>query len=161
MTLFSKVTNYPFICSIDISLTGNIISDSGDFDNSVTSGALFVKSHFRKGDIQFSEQSKETDAGVLYTQKLRLSFNSSDVYRSKRLDLVHAARFVKIKLTDDTEYILGRNDYTQNRPLEVAVKSDLQTSTIEFSAESILPLTRFTNNVVTGFPGYIPVILGM
>lgn len=161
MDIFSKVSNFPFICAIEISLTGEIISKSDDFHTSITSGALFLKSHFRKGDIQFSEQSKETDAGILYSQKLRISYNSSDVKRSKRIGLVHAARFVKIELSDGTEYIIGRNDYTQNRPLEVSVKSDLQTSVIEFYAESIVPVTKFTNNVITGFPGYIPIILGM
>lgn len=161
METFSKVTNFPYICAIDISLTGMVISDAGDFHSSTTSGALFMKSHFRKGDIQFSEQSEKQDAGVIYKQKLRITFNSSDSKRSKRMDLIHAARFVRITMTDDTEFIIGRNDYTQNRPLDVTVKSDLQTSTIEFYAESITPLTKYNQNVILGFPGFIPVILGL
>lgn len=164
MQLLKKVSGTPNICSIYLDFTGDSINldvNSSSFHGTVlTNGATF-ETHFQRGSVSFSEESSEVAAGTLFKQKLSISFNSSDQYRSERILEYNKTKNIILKLSNGECFIMGRNDFKQNRSPIITTSSTFQKTIVEFYTESIIPISRYLDLTVFGFPEIIPLYFGI
>lgn len=162
MELQEKVKSLPHVCGIELDFDGQLIPSAGEelinFYNSYPSNNEFVKAYFGLKTVRFKESSVDTRSGVYFNQGLVIQFPSNDVNRSSRLDLFKKVKFIKIKLTNNTEMVFGRNDYFQNKKPEVKIESDLNISKVTFSTKSIFPLGFLIVDMgAVGFPVDVPI----
>lgn len=141
MAIFDKVKGNPQICGVELDFDGQLTPEKSNaiqnFYNSSSIGAEWNASYFGKTTVSFSETSKNSNAGVSYNQSLSIKFPSNDNSRSERLETFKFVKFVKIKFTNNTQLVIGRNDYFQNTPPTVTINSDNKFSIITFNVVSI------------------------
>lgn len=162
MDYSKKVASVPNICKIYLDFTGKSLAfnpDDVNFNDTVISNGLIQETYFQKGSVQFTESSAETAAGVKYEQKLNLSFNSADNQRAIRIHDLHNIRHVILELTNGELLIMGRNDYFQNKKPIVSTNSTHIKTTAEITTESVIPLTKYIGNAISGLPEIIPLML--
>ncbi len=160
---FSKpVYSVPNICKVYFSFSGKSLAYNPlepEFENTILSNGLIQETYFHKGSIQFSENSKQINAGTIYEQTLSISFNSSDANRSTRITTLEKANHIIIILTNGEKFIMGRNDFYQNKkPILNTTNNHIKTSA-EFYCESIIPISKYIGNVLIGTPGIVPLDL--
>ena len=159
MDLFKKVSSVPNICKIFFDLTGSSIAyapEDPNFENSLLTNGFLVDVYFQKSSIQFSEESSEENAGIRYTQTLNLSFVNSDALRADRLQELHRVRNIIIKLTNGETFVLGRNDFYQNKKPSLKSQSSLVKTSLEFYSESTVPITKYIGNILVNIPDAVP-----
>ncbi len=142
--LLDKVKELPHVCGIELDLYGSLSPSSSKdflkFYNSYEYNNAFMAAYFGQKTIRFGEISSDTTAGLIHTQTLTIQFPSNDLNRAARLDIFKKVKFIKIKLNNNTEMVMGRNDYFQNKKPSVKISSNLKTSRVTFQTRSIVAL---------------------
>lgn len=164
MSLFTKtkVSSVPKICAVYFDLSGKSIAfnpDAVNFHHTVITNGFIEESYFHKSTIQFSESASELAAGTKFEQKLSMSFNNSDPNRADRMMELFTVRHIILELTNGERLVLGRNDYFQNKKPIISVNSDHIKLTAEFYSESIIPISKYIDNVLIGLPNILPMTL--
>lgn len=163
MQLLEKVTFNPNICGVELGFTGNLLASSipewQEFYNSYMSGIDFTKTYIGLGSVAFEEQSAESAAGISYKQKIIIRFPVTDSKRAERLALMHQVRFLKLKLTNGLDLVIGRNDYQQNARPKIKTESNIKMGEITFETVSITPAGFVANAQAYGLPTFIPISL--
>lgn len=164
MNLLNKVSSTPSICEILLDFTGESINYSlqeVNFKNTLLTNGLITETHFQKGNVSFSEQSAESKAGLYFKQTLSITFNSSDKDRYERILKYHCTKNIIIVLNNGERFLMGRNDFKQNRRPKIESTNTHQKSTIEFYTESIVPISKYLGTVIVGLPEIIPLHFGI
>ncbi|HLV52168.1 MAG TPA: hypothetical protein VKY44_09465 [Flavobacterium sp.] len=162
MDYSKKVPSVPNICKVYFDFTGRSLAlnpEEPDFNDTVLSNGFIQETYFHKGSIQFSENSSETTAGVKYEQTINISFNSSDKDRIPRIQQLHTVKHIILKLTNGEQLLIGRNDYFQNKKPKTSTTNNHAKTIVEYYTESILPVSNYIGNVITGLPEIIPLVL--
>jgi hypothetical protein len=163
MSLYSKQKGYlTNVCDVQISFTGLLFPSNVEgwqqFYNSLGVDIEFLNLYFSKASVSFTEESKDSNSGIYYTQKLILSFPERfDDKRSERIDSLHKLKFVQINFNNGKSLVLGRNDYLQNRRPVVTVKSDLKYTQVQIETDSIVPSGYNSSDVSFGLPTFFPI----
>ena len=163
MALFDKVKSVPNICGIQLAFNGellpSIIEGYQPFINSLMQSTEFTKAYFGIGSVSFSEESDDSAAGTSWTQKLVIRFPGSDDSRAYRLAAFHKVKFIKIRLTNGRDLLMGRNDFGQNAKPMVKTSINANIGQAEFQTVSIMPLGYTPNPDTGGLPDFIPLDL--
>lgn len=159
--LSARVEANPAICGIELcfdgTLTPSTIVGWQPFHNSMMTNAEFIEAYSGKGYLEFSEVSQDSKSGISYKQTAKLRFPATDAQRAERFHLATQARFIKIKLNNGLDIVIGRNDFYQNARPKVAIKSNHQAAEVEYETVSIMPSGYVANSDVFGLPMLIPV----
>ena len=136
MSILGKISGTPFICKIYLDYIGNLMpvntAEKQNFTDSSGNQFTWKPVYFAKKRVRFSETEKSTKAGSVYTQKLQITFPNYDDLRSDRITKIKEAKFVRIELSNGNSFAMGRNDFFQNKKLEITQKSDALKTTITF-----------------------------
>ena len=163
MSLYSRVRSNPGICGLELAFTGtllpSIIEGYQPFNNSLTQGTDFQPASFGLGSVSFIEESQESNAGKSYKQKLIIRFLTSDKSRAYRMDALQKVKYLKIKLSNGRDLVLGRNDFEQNARPAIQSKADEKMATVEFETVSIVSAGYTPNIDASGLPDFIPLDL--
>jgi hypothetical protein len=163
MQLLDKVRSSSNICSIELSFDSvsvpSIIAGWQPFYNSIFENNDFKKAYASLSSIDFQEESQESIAGVSYEQKVSFRFPSTDLHRAERIALLQKIKFVKLKLTNGLDIIVGRNDFNQNTKPKVKVKMNQKVCEVNIESHSIFPSGYMPNLNAYGLPAFIPVTL--
>ncbi|WP_026730191.1 hypothetical protein [Flavobacterium denitrificans] len=163
MQLLEKTAVNLNICSIELAFNGNLlpsaIPDWQPFYNSTIYGTDFTKTYVGLGSVSFSEESEVIAAGAIYKQKVSIVFPNADGNRSQRIALMQRVRFVKLNLSDGSDFIIGRNDFKQNARPRIKVSSNLKKAGVEFETVSIFPCGFVQGEKIVELPQLIPLIL--
>jgi hypothetical protein len=162
MGLLDKVKVNPNICGVELAFSGDLtaatIADWQQFYNSSMIGTDFTKTHFGLASVAFAEESQESPAGISYKQTISIRFPSTDGNRSERLSLMQRVKFIKLKLTNGLDIVIGRNDFQQNARPRIKIKTNHKTAEIEFETVSIFSVGFVANPLAYGLP-LIPINL--
>lgn len=152
MSLYEKVKSSLHVCGIELDFAGSLTPSSSEeflnFYNSYENNNIFIDTYFGQKRVRFNETTTDTDPGTVYNQTLTIQFPSNDLNRALRLELFKKVKYIKIKLNNNSEMVMGRNDYYQNKKPSVKISSDLKISKVTFSTRSIAPLSyiQFDNS---------------
>jgi hypothetical protein len=151
--VYKKVPQNPYPCKIYIDFSGQMVASNSQgiasFYNSKSVDATWFEIYSGKAAIGFGEESAETAAGTIYTQKLEIRFPSNDSLRAVRLDYLRKAKFIAIKLTDKRYLVLGRNDYLQNKKPSISTESNEKLTAVTFGNRSLFP-AAFLDSEISG-----------
>lgn len=160
--LLEKVKSTPHICAVYVDFLGEAIpshlTEWQSFYDSSIKEADFKKTYIGLGSVAFSENSQESRSGTTYLQKLSITFPTADKYRSERIEYFRKVKNIKIELTNGQSFVLGRNDFFQNRKPKLKTSSDHNLTKIEFDIMTIFP-TGFEQSQLYGLPTLIPFIV--
>jgi hypothetical protein len=163
MQLLEKTAVNINICSVELAFNGNLlpsgIPEWQPFYNSTIVGTDFSKIYVGLGSVSFSEESEVIAAGPLYKQKVSIVFPNGDANRSKRIALMHQVRFVKLNLSDGSDFVIGRNDFKQNARPKIKIGSNLKKTGVDFETVSIFPAGFVQGSKTVELPQLIPLIL--
>jgi hypothetical protein len=163
MELLERVKVNPNICSVELAFSGELtaanIPDWQQFYNSSMIGTDFSKTHIGLGSVAFAEESQESPSGTSYKQSITIRFPSTDKNRSERIALMDKVRFVKLKLNNGLDLVIGRNDFEQNARPRIKIKTNIKTAEAEFETVSIFPSGFVSNPDAYGLPTLIPILL--
>lgn len=163
MSIFNKVWDNSNICGIELAFSGELLAsnipDWQPFYNSAIENVDFEKIYFGFATVEFAEESSTNNAGTSYKQKLIIRFPSTDHNRAQRIVLLHRVKFLKIKLSNGKDVVIGRNDYKQNARPKVSVKTNHKTAEAEFETVSIMPSGFVPNPEAYLLPSFIPLTL--
>lgn len=163
MEILDKVADNPNICGVELAFTGTLlpsdIPDWQQFFNSKMVDTDFTKTHIGLGSVSFGEESSQGTGGTMYKQVVSIRFPSTDGNRSNRIALMHKVKFVKLKLTNGRDLVIGRNDVQQNSRPKIQVKTNSKTAEAQFETVSIFPCGFVMNPNTYGLPALIPVTL--
>ncbi len=141
--MLEKVQDRVHICSIglcfDTAAVPSAITNWQLFYNTQFPDAIFLKSYASLSSIQYSEESITSTSGTSYKQKVSFSFPNADAQRSERIAYLQKSKFIKLKLTNGLDLVIGRNDYYQNSAPTFKIKSNEQTTELEIETQSIFP----------------------
>ena len=144
MSIFQKIKINPQICGIELDFNGELSPENSkatqNFYNSAGVDNNWNTTYFGKKTVSFSETSKTSRAGTSFKQTLKIKFPSNDSSRSDRIALIEKVKFIKLILTNDTNLVLGRNDFFQNKSPEVKISSTEKITTITFTTKSIFSI---------------------
>lgn len=143
MQLLERVKDNPNICSVELGFSGELLAanipDWQPFFNSSMLAIDFSKTHIGLGSVAFAEESEDSPAGTSYKQSVTIRFPATDKNRSERIALMAKVRFVKLKLTNGLDLIIGRNDFEQNARPRIKTKTNIKTAEAVFETVSIVP----------------------
>jgi hypothetical protein len=163
MELLDKAKVNVRICGVELAFNGQLTASSipewQPFYNSLMYEAEFSKVYVGLASVVFEETSEEIAAGTLYKQKVVFSFPNADGNRSERLALLSRIKFVKLKLTDGRDLVIGRNDYTQNARPRVKIEQNIQKGSVSIETVSITPAGYVANAEAYQLPIFIPLNL--
>lgn len=163
MHLLDRVKVNPNICGVELAFNGALvpatIPDWQQFYNSIGFELDFAKIYVGLGSVNFEEESDESAAGISYRQKISIRFPSNDLNRSERLALMQKVRFVKLKLSNGLDLVIGRNDYHQNARPKIKIKTNAKLAEVVFETVSIFPAGFVPSVGPYGFPALIPLTL--
>lgn len=155
MSILNRVHESPFISKIYLDFIGNLNAvkglESQNFYNSSGNEFTWKPTHFSKQSVSFRESEKITKAGSEFTQTLIISFPNADALRNDRIEKIKACQFVQIELSNKKLLVLGRNDYYQNRPLEIKASNSENKTTITFTNKSMFSCGYLEINKVNDF----------
>lgn len=161
MQVLDKVRFSPNICGVELGFYGQLkpsaIPEWQQFYNSYMDNIDFTKTYIGLASVSFEEQSAESAAGISYKQKISIRFPSTDSKRSERLILMQRVRFLKLKLTNGLDLVIGRNDYHQNARPKIKTESNIKMGEITFETVSITPAGFVANAQSYGLPTFIPI----
>ncbi|MGJ8760367.1 MAG: hypothetical protein ACSHXA_07455 [Polaribacter sp.] len=144
MSILQKSVGAPFICKVYLDFNGSLTptnsEDAQNFYNSSGNQYTWKPLYFSIKKVSFTETPKETSAGTQYTQKLSLSFPNSDDVRTDRIEKIKTTKFVRLELSNGVSYVLGRNDFFQNKPLEISATSTAYKTTISFKITTMFSI---------------------
>ena len=151
------------ICGVELAFNGQLtassIPDWQQFYNSAMVQADFSKTYVGLASVAFEEYSEELSAGTLYKQKVVFSFPNADGNRSERLALLSRIKFVKLKLSDGRDIVIGRNDYKQNARPKIKIEANIQKGSASIETVSITPSGFVANASAYQLPSFIPLTL--
>ena len=151
------------ICAVELAFNGQLtaasIPDWQQFYNSAMVQADFSKTYVGLASVAFEESSEELSAGTLYKQKVVFSFPNADGNRSERLALLSRIKFVKLKLSDGRDIVIGRNDYKQNARPKIKIEANIQKGSASIETVSITPSGFVANSSAYQLPSFIPLTL--
>lgn len=151
------------ICGVELAFNGQLtassIPDWQQFYNSAMVLTDFRKTYVGLASVAFEESSEELSAGTLYKQKIVFSFPNADGNRSERLALLSRIKFVKLKLSDGRDLVIGRNDYKQNARPKIKIEANLQKGSVSIETVSITPSGYVANANAYQLPSFIPLTL--
>lgn len=151
------------ICGVELAFTGQLVAsgipDWHQFYNSAMVQTDFAKTYVGLASVAFEESSEELAAGTLYKQKVVFSFPNADGNRSERLALLSRIKFVKLKLTDGRDIVIGRNDYKQNARPRIKIEANIQKGSVSVETVSITPSGFVANASAYQLPTFIPLSL--
>ena len=163
MSLLDKVKRNVRICGIELSFDATVLPSSivgwQLFYNSTFLNNDFAKLYVGLSTIDFDEESISSASGISYKQKATIKFPVTDEKRSERIALLQTLKFLKFKLTNGLDIVIGRNDYFQNTLPVVKVKLDQQFALVEIECLSIAPSGYTPNINAFGLPSAIPLTL--
>jgi len=163
MEMLGKVADNPNICSVEIAFNGTLLpSDIPEWQSFYNSKMLdvdFTKTHIGLGSVSFGEESAVGSGGPMYKQSVSIRFPSTDGNRSERLALIMRAKFIKLKLTNGKDLVIGRNDVQQNASPKIQIKTNIKTAEAQFETLSIFPSGFVPNPNAYGLPALIPLTL--
>ena len=163
MELLDRVKVNPNICGVELAFTGEVtaanIPEWQPFFNSMMAGLDFAKTYVGLGSVSFSEESEYNAAGTSYKQTVSIRFPSNDMNRSERIELMHDVKFLKLKLSNGRDLIIGRNDYTQNSRPKIKTETNIKTAQAEFKTISMFSAGFVSNPDAYGLPTLIPISL--
>lgn len=163
MELLDKVKTNPNICGVELAFYGDLIPskilDWQPFYNSTMSGTDFTKVHFGLGSVSFGEESETGNSGPSYKQSVSIRFPSTDIRRAERLAMMQDVKFIKLKLTNGLDIVIGRNDFKQNARPKIEIKTNIKTAEATFKTVSIFPSGFVPNPDAYGLPAFIPLTL--
>ena len=133
--------------------------DWQQFYNSAMVQTDFSKTYVGLASVAFEESSEELSAGTLYKQKVVFSFPNADGNRSERLALLSRIKFVKLKLSDGRDIVIGRNDYKQNARPKIKIEANIQKGSASIETVSITPSGFVANASAYQLPSFIPLTL--
>ena len=151
------------ICGVELAFNGQLtaasIPDWQQFYNSAMVQTDFSKKYVGLASVAFEESSEELSAGTLYKQKVVFSFPNADGNRSERLALLSRIKFVKLKLSDGRDIVIGRNDYKQNARPKIKIEANVQKGSASIETVSITPSGFVANASAYQLPSFIPLTL--
>ena len=163
MELLDQVKVNPNICGVELAFTGSLLASNipewQQFYNTAMIATDFSKTYIGLGSVSFAEESIESGAGTSYKQSITLRFPSSDGNRSERLALMQTVKFIKLKLTNGLDLVIGRNDYVQNARPKIKIKTNVKTAEVEFETISMFPSGYTAELDAFGLPILIPITL--
>lgn len=163
MGLLDRVIVNPNICGVELAFVGELspssIPEWQSFYNSSMFALDFTKTHIGLGSVAFAEESQESAAGTSYKQSVIIRFPATDGNRSQRIALMDKVRFVKLKLTNGLDLVIGRNDIKQNSRPKIKIKTNIKTAEAEFETVSIFPSGFVSDENAIGLPTLIPISL--
>lgn len=143
MGIYTQVNSLPFVTKVYFSFEGALLPSNSDdhqsFFDSLPVNALFYETYFSQSTLRFIETSSSENGNIIYNQSVVFRFNSNDSQRSIRIDQFHMVKYIKLRLDDDRELMIGRNDVEQNSEPTIQVKSDLKSTVFSFKIKSIFP----------------------
>lgn len=163
MELLDRVNINPNICGVELAFTGEItaanIPEWQPFYNSAMHDLDFSKTYVGLGSVSFGEESEDNPAGTLYKQSISIRFPSNDKNRSERLELMHKVKFVKLKLSNGRDLVIGRNDFFQNARPKIKTETNIKTAEVRIQTISIAPAGFVSSPGAFGLPTLIPLTL--
>lgn len=163
MGLLDRVNVNPNICAVEVAFTGELtaanIPDWQQFYNSSMAGLDFAKTYVGLGSVSFGEESEYSLAGTSYKQSVTIRFPSNDANRAERIELMQKVKFLKLKLTNGRDIVIGRNDYQQNALPKIKTETNIKTAEVKFQTISISPAGFVSNPDAYGLPTLIPISL--
>lgn len=163
MELLDRVNINPNICGVELAFTGEIaaanIPEWQPFYNSAMHDVDFSKTYVGLGSVSFGEESEENPAGTLYKQSISIRFPSNDKNRSERLELMHKVKYVKLKLSNGRDLVIGRNDFFQNARPKIKTETNIKTAEVRIQTISISPAGFVASSDAYGLPTLIPLTL--
>lgn len=163
MEILDRVAVNPNICGVELAFMGEVtaanIPEWQPFFNSSMFATDFSKTYVGLGSVSFGEESEYSLAGTSYKQSVTIRFPSNDKNRAERIELMQKVKFIKLKLTNGFDLIIGRNDYTQNARPKIKTKTNIKTAEVEFQTVSMYPYGFVSNPDAYGLPVLIPVTL--
>lgn len=143
MSLHNRVTENPTICGLELAFNGHLepspIVGFQPFVNSFMRSTDFEPTNFGLGSVTFSEESDVKQAGVYWKQTLTIRLAATDASRATRLAMMTKVKFLKLKLSNGLDLVMGRNDFNQNTKPKIAIKTNIKLAEIEFTTFSIIP----------------------
>lgn len=153
MSLHDRVNENPTICGVELGFGGELkpstVFNFQRFSNSIMVNNNFTETYISLGGVSFGEESDLKPAGFLYKQTVSFRFPATDQFRSERLELMTKVRFLKLKLSNGLDLVIGRNDFNQNARPKISIKSNLKIGEIEFTTVSIFPVGFVLNPSIT------------
>lgn len=163
MELLDKVIVNPNICGVELAFNGELLASSipdwQQFYNSLMIATDFSKTHIGLGSVSFGEESQQTNAGVSYKQSIVIRFPACDENRSQRLELLQRVKFLKLKLTNGRDIVIGRNDFKQNARPRIKTETNIKTAEAKFETVSIFSSGFVSNLESFALPTFIPLTL--
>lgn len=163
MELFDRVKVNPNICGVELAFTGelspSVIPSWQQFHNSVMINTDFEKTYIGLGSVTFGEESQDSNAGTSYKQSVTIQFPSTDAHRAERIALLQTVKFIKLKLTNGTDLVIGRNDVKQNARPKIKIETNIKIAQAKFETVSIFPSGYTSSFEVYGLPVLIPITL--
>lgn len=163
MAILDRVTVNPNICAVEVAFTGELTASSipewQQFYNSMMTGLDFTKTYVGLGSVSFGEESEYSLAGTSYKQSITIRFPSNDANRAERIALMQKVKFLKLKLTNGRDIVIGRNDYQQNARPKIKTETNIKTAEVKFQTISISPAGFVSNPDTYGLPTLIPISL--
>lgn len=163
MGLLDKVTVTPNICGVELAFVGELLASSipdwQQFYNSQMIATDFTKTHIGLGSVSFGEESQQSNAGPSYKQSVVIRFPVCDENRSQRLELLQRVKFIKLKLTNGRDIVIGRNDFKQNARPRIKTETNIKTAEAKFETVSIFPVGFVASATAFGLPTFIPITL--
>ena len=156
MELLERVKVNPNICGVELGFTGELLAanipDWQQFYNSSMLDIDFSKTYIGLGSVAFAEETDESAAGTSYKQSVTIRFPATDKNRSERIALMDKVRFIKLKLTNGLDLVIGRNDFEQNARPRINIKTNIKTAEAVFETVSIFPAGFVVNAEFFGLP---------
>ena len=163
MGIFDRVKVNPNICGVEVAFTGELtassIPDWQQFYNSSMFATDFTKTYVGLGSVSFGEESEYSLAGTSYKQSVTIRFPSNDANRAERIELMQKVKFLKLKLTNGRDIVIGRNDYKQNARPKIKTETNIKTAEVKFQTIAISPAGFVSSPDLLGSQALIPVIL--
>lgn len=129
----------PAVCRISFAPLVDIDSISASADRfsrnvSFKSGKTWQDIYFTPGTAEFSEKSKDTEAGDLFEQSLKFIFPGEDEYNLASLDLVLGRpALVRIEYSSGMSKLLGAIDNGAKLSQVTQISSKVSGSQMEFT----------------------------
>ena len=163
MEILGRVAVNPNICGVELAFMGEVtaanIPEWQPFFNSTMFAVDFAKTYVGLGSVSFGEESEYSLAGTSYKQSITIRFPSNDENRATRIELMHKVKFIKLKLTNGRDLIIGRNDYQQNARPKIKTETNIKTAEAKFQTVSISPAGFVSDTNFVGLPTLIPISL--
>nr|WP_317631377.1 hypothetical protein [uncultured Flavobacterium sp.] len=162
--LLNRVKSNVNICGLEISFNGEAVASGienwQEFYNTITTDAEFFKLVINIAAIEFNEVSKESNAGTSYQQTVKFTVRNGDQYRAERMALFKNIKFLKVVLSNNSQILIGRNDYYQKAKPKVKIEANAQLFECTLQNTSIFP-SGYTPTLPLNFglPAQLPLTL--